>query len=320
MNNISNSGKATPLPSMSALRAFEAAARISSFTRAAHELHLTQGAISHQVRELERQLGARLFQREGRGLTLTEAGRSLLPFVREALDRLRVGAETVARGQRAGVLTVSVSPNFANKWLVPRLGRFLDAHPDIDLRISASMRHVQFTQDDIDIAIRHGEGDWPHLHATRLCVEEVFPVCSPALLRPGLRLEVPHDLCGHVLIHDRNHTAWRQWLTAFGVSDIDAPHGPVFNQASLAVDAAVAGQGVALARTGLAVLDLIGGRLVRPLSQATPAHFAYWIVCPKATSEVRKIARFRAWLLEQAQADEILLGQGADDGLPGSDT
>lgn len=167
------------LPTISALRAFAAAAHTGSFTRAAHQLGQTQGAVSHQIAQLEAHLRVRLFRREPHGLSLTNAGQAYLPFVREALERLRAGEQALGASARARVLTVTVSPNFASRWLVPRLGAFLDQHPDLDLRISASLQHVDLTADGIDIAIRHGDGDWPQLHVTRLAEEQLFPVCSP---------------------------------------------------------------------------------------------------------------------------------------------
>src|SRR5437588_11895360 len=154
-------------PSLSALRAFETAARTLSFTAAAHELNITQGAVSHQVNTLEARLGVKLFEREARGLKLTEAGGRYLPLVRDALERLRT-AEDLIRSERPSVLTVTVSPNFASKWLVPRLGTFSVTHPNLDLRISASLQHVDFNREDIDLAVRHGNGEWPDLHVTRL--------------------------------------------------------------------------------------------------------------------------------------------------------
>ena len=298
-------------PSLSAARAFEAAARTLNFTRAAEELGQTQGAISHQVRALEARLGVRLFERGARGLIeLTESGRRYLPFVREALDRLRAGEELVRGSGRAAVLTVSVSPNFASKWLVPRLGDFSKSHPDLDLRISASPHHVDFSRQDIDLAVRHGDGNWPDLHVERLCAEEIFPVCSPNLLQSGLAICSAADLSGRILIHDRDRSRWRDWLAAFGIKDAATEHGPVFDQTALAIDAAVAGQGIALARSALAALDLIAGRLVRPLPEAPPAEFAYWIVCRKSVGEAPKIRRFRSWLLAQAKADEAALAHG----------
>src|SRR5262249_17448047 len=171
-------------PSMSALRAFETAARTLSFTGVAEELNQTQGAISHQVNMLEARLGLKLFVREARGLKLTDAGQKYLPLVRDALDRLRT-AEDLIRPTQPSVLTVTMSPNFPSKWLVPRLCGFSVTHPNLDLRISASLQHVDFSRDDIDLAIRHGTGEWPELHVTRLCAEELSPACSPTLLQRG---------------------------------------------------------------------------------------------------------------------------------------
>jgi len=290
-------------PSLTALRAFETAARTLSFTGAAEELNQTQGAISHQVNLLEARLGVNLFVRQARGLKLTDAGQKYLPLVRDALDRLRT-AEDLIR-PRPSVLTVTMSPNFACKWLVPRLGRFSIAHPNLDLRISASLQHVHFSREDIDLAVRHGNGDWPELHVTRLCAEKLFPACSPGLLRNGPWIRAPADLAGHILIHDRSRKHWRDWLVAFGIECSATERGPVFDQTALAIDAAVAGQGIALARTALASLDLIAGRLVRPLEEARPAEFSYWIVCRKSVADEPKISQFRSWLIEQVQEDRM---------------
>jgi len=296
-------------PSLSAARAFEAAARTLNFTHAADELGQTQGAISHQIRELEARLGIRLFERGRRGLALTEAGLRYLPFVREALDRLRAGEELLRGTGRATVLTVSVSPNFATKWLVPRLGRFSQAHRDLDLRISASTEHIDLSREDIDLVVRHGDGGWPDLDVTRLCTEQMFPVCSPAFLSMSGPIAAPADLTGRTLIHDRDRERWRNWLAQHGVELANA-RGPVFDQTALAIDAAVASQGIALARSALAALDLAAGRLVKPVPQSLPADFAYWIVSRKTAARLPKIRRFRAWLLSQAEADaEALAAQ-----------
>ncbi len=289
------------LPSTAALRAFEAASRRLSFTDAGAALGRTQGAVSHQIRELETLLGVRLFEREARGIALTAAGRTYLPYVLESLERLRAGEMALRPQSDDRVLTVSCSPNFAAKWLVPRLGDFIGSHPDIDLRISAALQHVTFEADGIDLAVRHGHGDWPTLEVVRLCRETLFPVCSPHLMPPVERIETVRDLAGYVMIHDRERGAWARWLDRLGVSReaFDLDHGPVFSQTSLAIDAAVAGQGIALARSALADLDLAAGRLIRPLPDETPADFAYWIVCPKANATRPKVRRFRQWLLSQ---------------------
>lgn len=291
------------LPPLNALKAFEAAARNESFTRAAQELFVTQGAVSHQVKALEAELGVQLFRRERQRLALTEGGRAYLEVVRDAFDRLASGTERLLKRENAGVLTVTTSPNFAAKWLVHRLGGFAAAHPEIELRVSATLHHVDFARDDIDVAVRHGDGRWPGLHVTRLCAEELFPVCSPRLLRGRHSLRSPANLRHHVLLHVDDRDGWRRWLEAANVDGAALERGPLFNQASMAIDAAVDGQGVALARTALAAADLIAGRLVRPFALALSVPYAYWIACPKVAAEFPKISTFRDWLIREAQED-----------------
>jgi len=289
------------LPPLNALKAFEAAARYESFTRAADELCVTQGAVSHQVKALEADLGLGLFKREHQRLVITETGRSYLT-VRDALDRIADGTERLLRRQNTGVLTVSTSPNFAAKWLVHRLSRFAEAHPTVDLRVSASLHHIDFAREDIDLAIRHGDGIEPGLHVIRLCAEELFPVCSPKLLN-GRKSLTSGDLKIAALLHVNDRQDWSRWLDAAGMTDIDVLRGPVLNQASMAIDAAVDGQGIALARTALAAWDLIGARLVRAFELALPVPYAYWIVCPKAAANLPKIVAFSQWLQLEAAAD-----------------
>jgi LysR family glycine cleavage system transcriptional activator len=292
------------LPPLNALKAFEAAARHESFTRAADELCVTQGAVSHQVKALEAELGMKLFNRQRQRLVITESGRSYLAIVRDAFDRIADGTEQLLRRQNSGVLTVSTSPNFAAKWLVHRLSRFAQAHPTIDLRVSASLQHVDFAREDIDLAVRHGDGSEHGLHIVRLCAEELFPVCSPRLLMGKHALRTPADLRHAVLLHVNDRQDWKKWLDAARVNAIDLARGPVFNQASMAIDAAVDAQGVALARTALAAWDLIGGRLVRPFSLAVPVPYAYWIVCPKPAAKLPKVIAFSDWLLAEAAEDQ----------------
>jgi LysR family transcriptional regulator, glycine cleavage system transcriptional activator len=289
------------LPSLNALKAFEASARHESFTSAAAELFVTQGAVSQQVKALEDELGLRLFSREGRMVKLTEAGRGYLEVVRDAFDRLASGTERLLQRQSSGVLNISTSPNFAAKWLVHRLGRFSEAHPEIELRISASMQHVDFARDETDVAVAHG--DWPGMSVTRLCKEEIFPVCAPQLLRGRRGLKVPCDLAHHPLLHVNDHSLWQRWLEHHGVTVVD---GGVDRHARLVEEGparAVQGQGVAMARTALAAWDLLGGRLARPFREAMDAPFAMWIVSPKVTAELPKIAIFRDWLLAEAAED-----------------
>lgn len=296
------------LPPLNALKAFEAAARNESFTRAAQELNVTQGAVSHQVKALEATLGIKLFNRERQRLVMTEAGRDYLAVVRDALDRIAAGTERLMQRQSAGVLTISTSPDFAAKWLVYRLGRFAENHPEIDLRVSAAAHHVDFAREDVDVAVRHGDGKWPGLDVVRLCSERLFPVCSPKLTAGRHRIAAASDLLKFPLLRLDDWKTWTRWFEAAGVVDPVA-HGPVLNRASMLIDAAVDGQGIALARTALAAWDLINGRLVRPIDVSLKMSNTYWIVCPKATASVPKIARFRKWLLAEAAEDARRLKQ-----------
>src|SRR5476651_258259 len=190
-----------------------------------------------------------------------------------------------------------------SKWLVYRLGRFAEAHPDIDLRISATMHHIDFAREEVDVAVRHGDGDWSGLDAVRLCTEQLFPVCSPKLMVGRNRLAKPSDLLKTPLLHLDDSKAWSQWFDAAGVTDAETSHGLTLNRASMLIDAAVDGQGVALARTTLAAWDIINGRLVRPIDVSLRMSKTYWIVCPKATSTLPKIKLFREWLLAEAADD-----------------
>ena len=288
---------------MNGLKVFEAAARHESFTRAAEELCVTQGAVSHQVKALEAELGLKLFNREPQRLVITENGRDYLVVVRDALDRIAAGTDHLLQRQSEGVLTISTSPNFASKWLVHRLGRFAEVHPTIDLRVSATLHHVDFAREDVDVAIRHGDGTAPGLDVTQLCNEELFPVCSPKFMHGQHALRRPADLTRHTLLHLNHRQDWSKWFDAAGVKTADLSRGPILNQASMIIDAAVDGQGIALARTGLAAQDLICGRLVQPFSLTLPVSYAYWIVCPKATAKLPKITTFRDWLVAEADDD-----------------
>jgi LysR family transcriptional regulator, glycine cleavage system transcriptional activator len=288
------------LPQLNALKAFEAAARHVSFTRAAEELCVTPGAVSHQVKALESELGIKLFNRDRQKLIITDAGRDYLSVVRDAFDRIAMETERLVQRQGSGLLTVSTSPDFAAKWLVHRLGRFAEAHPKIDLRVSGTLHHVDFAREDVDIAVRHGDGQWPGLHVTQLCTEYLFAVCSPAL---ASSLKQPSDVLKLPLLHLDDRTAWSEWFNAAGVIGPEVLHGPILNRASMLIDAAADGQGVALARTTLAAWDLIYGRLVRPFPIAVPLSKSYWIVCPKASANLPKLVAFRDWLVAQASED-----------------
>src|SRR6516164_8015567 len=291
------------LPLLNTLRSFDAAARHRSFTRAAEELCVTQGAVSHQVKALETELGLQLFKRERNGLTITDAGRDYLAVVRDVFERLELGTDRLLQRQRSGTITVSTSPDFAAKWLVSRLGRFAEAYPEIELRLTALMHRVDFAREDVDLAIRHGDGQWPELAAVNLSAEELFPVCSPALMTERGGLHEPQDVLKFPLLHLDDRRDWSRWLVAAGHTGEGLLHGPILNHASMLIDAAIDGQGIALARTTLAAFDLLAGRLVRPFRPAIPLRNTYWIVCPKATRLLPKIVAFRDWLFEEVAAD-----------------
>ena len=291
------------LPPLNALKAFEAAARSQNFTRAAEELRVTQGAVSHQVKALEATLGIKLFNRERQRLVITDAGREYLGVVRDALDRIAAGTERVLQRQNSGVLTVSTSPDFAAKWLVYRLGRFAEAHPEIDLRVSATMHHVDFVREEVDVAVRHGDGNCGGLDAVRLCSEQLFPICSPNLLSGRNRIAKPSDLLKFPLLHLDDNKSWARWFEAAGIADVELPRGLILNRRSMLIDAAIDGQGVALALTTLAAWDLINRRIVRPFDIGLRLSRTFWIVCPKTSSTMPKIKTFREWLLAEAADD-----------------
>lgn len=288
------------LPPLNALRAFEAAARHLSFTRAAAELYVTQAAVSHQIKALEEYLGLKLFRRRNRALTLTEDGQAYLPAVRRAFDTLRQATDRLLHTDASGALTVSVLPSFAARWLVPRLGRFLRIHPEIDVRLAPGIELVDFARGDADAAIRYGSGHYPGLRADRLLTEDIFPVCSPDLLQRGHALEKPGDLCHHTLLHADDDADWRTWLLAAGVDNVDPTRGPIYTDSGMVIQAAIAGQGVAVARSVLAADDLAAGRLVRPFELSLPSEYAYYFVCPEAEADRHKVAVFRDWLVAEA--------------------
>lgn len=294
---------AAPLPSLNGLRAFEAAARHLSFKQAAQALFVTPGAVSQQVRALEDELGVALFRRRNRGIALTPAGEALYPVVREAFSRIAAAVDDVREHDRAGPLTVSVLASFAAKWLVPRLGRFRARHPEIDVRLSATNELVDFARDDVDMAIRLGGGRYPGLHAVHLLDDAVFPVCSPLLMQGPHPLRRPADLRHHTLLHDESPEDWRVWLRHHDVSGVDPERGPVFNDAAMALQVAIAGQGVAMSRRVLVADDLAAGRLVKPFDLDLPYQLAYYVVCPEATAQRPKVAHFREWLLAEARGE-----------------
>ncbi|HLI66806.1 MAG TPA: transcriptional regulator GcvA [Caulobacteraceae bacterium] len=300
------------LPPLNALRAFEAAARHLNFSRAADELSVTPGAVSQQIQNLEDYVGVALFKRTPKGLLLTDPAQIALPALREAFDRLAEAASMLTAAVDGRRLTVSAPPSFASKWLLPRLGDFETAHPDVDVWVSAGMELTDFASGEVDLAVRYGAGRYPGLEVSRLMQETVLPVASPDLLAQH-PLDSPADLANHVLLHDGSPDAdescpdWTMWLAARGVKGVDGARGPRFNQSSLVIEAAVAGRGVALAKRTLAQADLDAQRLVAPLQIATAVDFAYYLVHPRAKGRLPQVKAFNAWIAAEAAAHEAML-------------
>ncbi|QHE94895.1 transcriptional regulator GcvA [Pandoraea fibrosis] len=289
------------LPSLNALRAFEAASRHLNFRLAAEELGVTQGAVAQQIRGLEAALDMKLFERHPRALTLTENGRRYAGGVRRAFEMLAEATQALRPAPLR--LTISVTPTLASKWLIPRLPAFLETHPDIDLRILATDRLSHFQADAVDLAVRYGKPPFGSGLAVDLLFEEVqVAVASPqtiaALGHPG----ETGSLRGHALLHDA-HNAWPQFL------ELAMPQAPMsvaknvrFNQTALAIDAAVAGQGLALAHTDFIVADVAAGRLIRLFDTELRTGAGFYIVSPRRTRHAGPIADVREWLLREAPA------------------
>jgi LysR family glycine cleavage system transcriptional activator len=300
---------------LNALRAFEASARHQSFSAAAAELHVTPAAVGQLVRSLEEWLGAPLFHRQAGGpvrLIATEAAQRALPDIRAGFDRLGLGLARLKEGAASGVLTVTASPAFAAKWLLPRIERFHAAWPDIDVRLDTSLKPVDFVTQGIDIGVRYGAGLWPGLRAEKLMDEEIYPVCSPTLLRGGGPLRAPGDLARLTLIHDLSmdgdagFPSWTTWLEKAGAADVATMRGMRINNSAAVLQAAIDGSGVALARSVMARDDLAAGRLVRlfPAIEFT-SPLAYHVVYRPGRSSLPKLAAFRDWIVAEAAAGDL---------------
>ena len=295
------------LPSLNALRAFEAAGRHKSFSRAADELHVTPAAVGQQVRSLESYLGQVLFVRLNRSVELTAAGQALLPGVSDGFDQIGRTMEAFYRRTVRRPLTVSVEPSFGAKWLVRLLDRFRERHPGIEIRLDATSRVIDFAREAVDLAIRYGDGNYPGLRCDVLFEEEVFPVCSPVLLEGPHPLMYPEDLQWHRLLHQDWASStptwpdWTMWLRAAGVENVDPTQGTQFAAGSygLMIDAALAGQGVALASSVLAADDIEAGRLVKPFDLSMPQSLRYYLVGPEATADEPMTAAFREWVISE---------------------
>ncbi len=301
------------LPPLNALRAFEAAARRLSFTKAADELSVTPGAISQHIRQLEDYAGTPLFKRTGRSVLLTDAAQAALPLVRDAFDQIAEAGRIMQAPARKGRVMVSSAPSFAAKWLAPRLDRFHFDHPGVEAWVSADSGLTDFTTADADFAIRYGAGNYDGLKAEKILDETVLPVCSPQLLEGADALRRPADLAKHTLIHDVSAEVdpscpdWTSWLTARGAgAKVDGTRGPRFNQSALAIEAAATGRGVVLAKRTIAATDLASGRLVAPFADGSiSVDYGYWLVWPKGRHLSEDVRAFIKWVKAEADASEV---------------
>ena len=292
---------AVRLPPMQALRAFEAAARERSLSRAADALSVTHGAISHQIKALEADLGVRLVERSGRGIRLTDEGERFATRVRAAFAELTTAVHEVTSRANPRLLRVTVVPSFAARWLLPRIRHFLARHPDVDLDVRSNMANVDFSRDDADVAIRYGNGVWPGLTSEHLMDDWFFPVCSPGIAngKPPAR---PEDLANYTLLRSEDEP-WKPWFEAAGLDWPEPTRGPIFNDSSLGLQAAIEGQGVTLARSSLLANDVRNGVLVKLFDVVAPAPRKFWLAYPARTAHTQKLDLFRQWLRDEIAAE-----------------
>jgi LysR family glycine cleavage system transcriptional activator len=288
------------LPPLTSLRAFEAAGRHLSFTKAAAELTVTQAAISHQVKALEEHLDVALFLRLPRQLELTKAGKILLPVVRDAFNRIGDSVAKLNRDVASGALTVRLAPSFAAKWLSPRLDDFRRKHPQINLSLTLANEAVDFKRQSIDIAITYGKGDWRGVVSERVLSIDFFPVCSPSLIQGESPLSEPSDLANFTLLHDTDHSSWANWLELAGAEHVDAKRGTVVDDTNVLIQAAIDGLGVALGSTHFVADRIDSGKLVRPFDTTLHSDYAYYVVCPRQHLKRTEVAQFKSWLMEQS--------------------
>jgi LysR family transcriptional regulator, glycine cleavage system transcriptional activator len=300
-----------PLPPLNALRAFEATARHLSFSKAADELHVTPAALSHQIRGLEDLLGLKLFVRRARSIELTEAARLIHPGIRTGFESMRAAIDQLDQDRRDRVLVVSSTPGLTAKWLVPRLYRFLEKHPDIDTRITASVGYANFTSDGVDIGIRLTSGAHPDLYVEKLSDEWLLPLCSPRLLEADPPLRRPADLPRFNLIQidlPGVVPTWADWMELAGIDGIDTRRGLRLNVADHALDAASEGAGVVLGYKLVASHDIGLGRLVAPFGPEIPLPGrSYFFVCPKGQEKRPAIKAFRDWVFAEIGETQALL-------------
>eukprot|EP00919_Chromeraceae_sp_WS-2016_P060715 GHVR01144139.1.p1 GENE.GHVR01144139.1~~GHVR01144139.1.p1 ORF type:complete len:306 (-),score=13.77 GHVR01144139.1:34-951(-) len=301
---------AARLPPLNALRAFEASARHLSFTRAADELFVTQAAISHQIKSLEEHLGIKLFMRKNRALLLTEEGQSYFLDIKDIFSSILEATEKLLSRGAKGAITLSLPPSFAIHWLVPRLSAFNQLHPDIDVRIKAVDQSDGLLTEDVDVAIYYGRGQWPKVKADKLHTEYLIPVCSPLIFNGTKPLDTPEDLVHHTLLHDSSRRDWKRWFRQLDIKSVNVNHGPIFSHSSMILQAAIHGQGIALAHNIIAKQDIDAGRLICPFSEVLVNKSAFYVVCRENQADVGKIAAFRQWILETVESEQENIEDG----------
>ena len=296
------------LPPLKALQSFEATARHLSFTIAAEELHVTPAAVGHQVRALEEYLGQKLLKRSTRQVEMTELARWALPVITQGFDLLAEAGERLTAAKSSPLVNLSVNPGFAARWLVQRLDGFHQQSPEWEVRLSATNKLDDLNEGQYHMAIRYGDGNYPGHKVHRLGQEEVSPVCSPVLMEGEKGIQEPDDLRWHTLLHEdwamsneQVWPSWKMWLTAAGADQVDPKPGPHLSSAELAIQAAIAGQGVALSSTALIADDLKAGRLVRPFGEdfKTQVDTGYFLVYLEVAQNEPRIVAFRDWLLAE---------------------
>lgn len=296
------------LPPLNSLKAFEAAARNLSFTKAAEELFVTQAAISHQIKLLEEHLSIKLFMRRNRSLLLTEEGQSYYLDIKDIFANLYEATEKLLTRGAKGSISIALTPSFAIQWLIPRLSEFSKIHPDIDVKIKAVDYEENSLTDDVDVAIYYGMGNWPNVQADKLHTEFFIPVCSPLLLAGEHPIQIPADLKHHTLLHDMTRNNWNEWIKLANVKDINVNQGPIFSHSSMVLQAAIHGQGVALGHNILAKPEIESGRLITPFNEVLLSKKSYYLICREAQIDSAKIATFRNWLLEEVRREQEEMG------------
>ncbi len=295
------------LPPLNSLKAFEAAARHLSFSKAAAELNVTPAAISQQIKLLERFLDVLLFKRKNRQIILTKSGKRLLPSLSEGFNLITAAVNSIQNYHEDEPLTITAPPAFVSKWLIPKLNGFNQRHPKINVRIDSSKRLIDFDTETVDVGIRFSYDEDNTLDSTHLFSLDVIAVCSPTLIKQKHPLNKASELANYTLLNyaerykDDTWPDWEMWLSTMGIKGVDASHAILFNQKEMVLQAAIEGQGIALTTSIVAENDIRSGRLIQPFNFSMPIQFSYFLVTSHQKSKLKKVKLFKQWIIEQAQ-------------------